>query len=174
MPPSPLDIQELVDHCIALVADDFIARQTPSLLACARIARSWVETAQSLLFRAPHVAKVDLWDPLRGSARALAKLNHILETSPHLLRHVRDIDTVDSENVVTLKTFIKFCDFPFTHVETVSIFVTHDLGSGYSEGIGQLFRLATLLLSHWILSSMTRPALSRSGNTAPHPSAIWS
>jgi hypothetical protein len=86
MPGLPLDCQVIILQCCAVhrticVDDDFIARRTLSLLACALVAHSWVETAQSLLFRAPQVAKVDIWDPLRGSARALAKLNHTLETS---------------------------------------------------------------------------------------------
>jgi hypothetical protein len=142
MPPSPLDIQELVNHCITLAADDMPACRTPTLLACALVARSWVETAQSLLFRAPHVARIDLWDPSRGSP--LAKLHRTLDTSPHLLRHVRDLNIfliVDS--VVKLPSFMKFCDLPFTHVETISIFIRRDLGKGYSRGIRKLFSLPT-------------------------------
>ncbi|KAJ7826926.1 hypothetical protein B0H13DRAFT_1917921 [Mycena leptocephala] len=142
MPPSPLDIQELVNHCITLAADDMPTRRTPTLLACALVARSWVETAQSHLFRAPHHTSIGLWDPWRDLP--LVKLHRTLDTSPHLLRHVRHLEislTVDS--VVKLATFMKFRDLSFTHVETISIFIRRDPAKGYSRGIRKLFSLLT-------------------------------
>ncbi|KAJ6624237.1 hypothetical protein B0H10DRAFT_1943422 [Mycena sp. CBHHK59/15] len=43
---SPLDIQEVVDHCI-----DFLHDSVPDLRACALVHRSWVDAAQFHLFR---------------------------------------------------------------------------------------------------------------------------
>ncbi|KAJ7864127.1 hypothetical protein B0H14DRAFT_2574566 [Mycena olivaceomarginata] len=46
--PLPLDIQELVDHCIS-----FLWESKPDLIVCALVARSWVNPAQCHLLRAP-------------------------------------------------------------------------------------------------------------------------
>ncbi|KAF7368333.1 hypothetical protein MVEN_00154700 [Mycena venus] len=89
MPANPLEIPELVERCICLLADDENMshwHRRLNLTSCALVARSWVDAAQSWLFRAPHEINVS-WD----ENEVLLRFHRALQNSPHLTRHVRDL-----------------------------------------------------------------------------------
>ncbi|KAJ6613993.1 hypothetical protein B0H10DRAFT_2436192 [Mycena sp. CBHHK59/15] len=147
MPPSPLDFQELVDHCITLLAegDISILHRTRALVSCALVARSWVDAAQAHLFRAPHRVTADLWDSW-DTRRPLLRLYRTLDTSPHLIRHVRDLNMSLTVDCITRNaTFFEFCHLPFLHLESASIFLRRRLGHEFSMALQQLFSLPTLV-----------------------------
>ncbi|KAJ6534116.1 hypothetical protein B0H19DRAFT_439627 [Mycena capillaripes] len=146
MPGSPFEIQELVDRII-----DILGCRTWTLLSCSLVARSWVNAAQSHLLQAPERTfsgtGYGLWDKNRLALR----FYNTLHTFPHLIRHVRDLRMeliVDSS--VTVETFGRICNLPFTHLRSVSIFVRKDLDT---KGLQQLFSLPNLVsinLDTWI------------------------
>ncbi|KAJ7662635.1 hypothetical protein DFH06DRAFT_356558 [Mycena polygramma] len=107
---NPFDIQELVDQFI-----DHLKSSHQDLTSCALTARSWTDRAQSHLFHAPHVTNPSLWD----TEASIMRFYDVLRTSPHLVCHVRhmEIDT----SAATIGSVAKICDFPFTHLERVSV-----------------------------------------------------
>ncbi|KAJ7876232.1 hypothetical protein B0H13DRAFT_1004725 [Mycena leptocephala] len=110
---SPFDIQELVDHCISLLAESH-----SNLKSCALVARSWVHAAQSHLFR-----RIPSLGPGPGfpAEEWWMRLHNALKTFPHLLRLVQEL-ILQPSNTDTEKTFFtRICTLPFTHLETVSI-----------------------------------------------------
>ncbi|KAJ7511209.1 hypothetical protein B0H11DRAFT_2269000 [Mycena galericulata] len=119
---------ELVEHCIGLLAENVHGRaRRLVLMSCALVARSWVNVAQSALLRAPHVTNYFLLDDDR-SQHPLVRLHETLHTFPHLTHHVRDLSLdliVDS--LITQTTLDNICTLPFTHLESVSLFVRKDL-----------------------------------------------
>ncbi|KAJ6542960.1 hypothetical protein B0H19DRAFT_312796 [Mycena capillaripes] len=72
---TPLDIQELLDHCIA-----YLSGSSSDLKVCALVARSWVRVAQSCLFRAPNF----IYNPFNPTA-SYRRLHDIFQNSPHLI-----------------------------------------------------------------------------------------
>ncbi|KAK7014018.1 hypothetical protein R3P38DRAFT_3004481 [Favolaschia claudopus] len=80
-PPSPLDVHELLDHTIG-----FLTPSAADLISCALVARSWVDPAQSHLFRVPHDRNFGY-----NIARSIAvSLCQTLSEQPPLARHVRE------------------------------------------------------------------------------------
>ncbi|KAJ7694741.1 hypothetical protein B0H14DRAFT_3043449 [Mycena olivaceomarginata] len=106
MERNPLEIQELLDHSIAR--------------ACALVARSWVDAAQSNLFRAPHITNPSL----ESSNRLWLLFHSALTDSPHLIRHVRELTLTAHWEQVTTMTVGKICNLPFTHLESASLCLT--------------------------------------------------
>ncbi|KAF7368591.1 hypothetical protein MVEN_00182900 [Mycena venus] len=117
MPRCPFDIQELVDQCISFLSDS-----ASDLLSCSLVARSWVNAAQSHLFRnIPPDRHL-----LAGRKVALLqwmKVNDTFRTSPHLLRHVRGL-TLDTLGTPSERDiFTNICLLSFAHLDDVSISV---------------------------------------------------
>ncbi|KAK7000600.1 hypothetical protein R3P38DRAFT_3369246 [Favolaschia claudopus] len=83
MSESPLDVPELLDQFIEYLGDS-----TSDLLACARVARPWTCAAQSRLFRAPHVSN----RAFPTDDNAISHFYYALNTSPHLLNLVEELD----------------------------------------------------------------------------------
>ncbi|KAK6966517.1 hypothetical protein R3P38DRAFT_2672861 [Favolaschia claudopus] len=136
MERNPLYIQELLDRCI-----DFLAESTPSLLACALVARSWVYTAQSRIFRAPHVTLLED-HPSREEDARLLDFQNTLIAFPHLVRHVHELCLSHSLHNTTVE---KLCNIPFSHLETLLLELTgHTDISWLKSSINPLYSLRTL------------------------------
>ncbi|KAJ7912733.1 hypothetical protein B0H13DRAFT_2006338 [Mycena leptocephala] len=129
---TPFTVQELVNRCV-----DFLGDSTPDLKACALVSRSWVYPAQAHVFREIWIAERDpsesthevLWD----------RLQETLETSPHLIRHIRRL-----EIVVNGQWLSKLCNFPFTHLEHVQTVLRGEFTLEAALAFRQLFSLPTL------------------------------
>ncbi|KAJ6453829.1 hypothetical protein C8R47DRAFT_1228912 [Mycena vitilis] len=134
--PHPLKIEELLDHCISYLHDC-----PRDLKACALVSRLWVSAAQGYLFHAP-----SLLNSASGVKSGInvfwTRLLSTLEASPHLIRHVRDLDIrVTAETTVALSTI---CGFPFTHVQSVRILYIGDLSVPAVAALQHLLGLPTL------------------------------
>ncbi|KAJ7089534.1 hypothetical protein C8R44DRAFT_892229 [Mycena epipterygia] len=97
--------QELVDHII-----DFLHDSPEDWPACALVSRAWVYTAQHHIFRCIYFTS-----PVEYENR-WARFLETSETSPHLIRHIRQLDV--NQFVPSMETFIAICDFPFTHLDS--------------------------------------------------------
>ncbi|KAK6981617.1 hypothetical protein R3P38DRAFT_3113814 [Favolaschia claudopus] len=124
--PSPLDIQELVDHCI-----DCLAGSPYDLLSCALVARAWVDGAQSHLLRRPHSTNRHVEHAWDGSR--IPEFYDTLVRYPHLARHVDDLWVVASRAE-------KLCHLNFTRLKCLSV-VSHD---PLPEAFRHLLSLPTL------------------------------
>ncbi|KAK7030141.1 hypothetical protein R3P38DRAFT_2933373 [Favolaschia claudopus] len=130
-PPSPLDVQELVDLCIDHLFDD-----PESLISCSLVAHSWVQSAQAKLFCAPHLTNYRV---ISSDCIAL-KLHRVLNTSPHLLRHVRSMLLV--ENRLHYTTDAKLSQLGFSRLDTLSLQIVNTINNEIH--IGSLMRYPNL------------------------------
>ncbi|KAJ7442020.1 hypothetical protein FB451DRAFT_1298111, partial [Mycena latifolia] len=101
-----LQIQELLDQCI-----EFLCDSRPDLKACALVSRSWTFAAQVHLFREVQIKSI-------SSPNLWPRLQEILRSSPHLIRHIRRLH-FNSEAVPLARVF-EICEIPFTHLHHVS------------------------------------------------------
>ncbi|KAK6980910.1 hypothetical protein R3P38DRAFT_3116707 [Favolaschia claudopus] len=107
---TPLDIPELLGNCLISLAD-----HPGTLLACSLVARSWVDTTQSLLFRAPHRTA----HTFSYSDDAVLCFCDALNCSYRLIRHVRELSIIESE--IQVSTLQMLCSIPFTRLEILSV-----------------------------------------------------
>ncbi|KAF8169447.1 hypothetical protein K438DRAFT_1855409 [Mycena galopus ATCC 62051] len=115
-------------------------------MACALVARSWVDPAQSHLFRAPHNTNYHISNSLDGLDRPLLQFCNTLETSPHLIRHVRDLSLTHSADCpLDYTNLMKICAIPFTHLESVCLFARRELTYPWTSRLCRLFSLPSLL-----------------------------
>ncbi|KAK7046369.1 hypothetical protein R3P38DRAFT_3257736 [Favolaschia claudopus] len=106
---NPLQIQELLDLCIGSLST------TTDLLSCALVARSWVDPAQSRLFRVPHETKGSF---SYADGVALQFCN-VLTDSPHLLHHVRELYIDEAE--LEPSVIDRLCNVPFPNLDTLTV-----------------------------------------------------
>ncbi|KAJ7463320.1 hypothetical protein FB451DRAFT_464683 [Mycena latifolia] len=104
---NTLQIQELLDQCI-----EFLRDSPSDLIACALVSRSWTFAAQLHLFREVQIKSI-------SSPNLWPRLQETLRSSPHLIRHIRRL-RFNSEAVSLTRVF-EICEFPFTHLQHVSI-----------------------------------------------------
>ncbi|KAK6996439.1 hypothetical protein R3P38DRAFT_3287626 [Favolaschia claudopus] len=136
MSSNPLRIQELLDLCIAFLSDS-----PADLRSCSLVARSWVNPAQSELFRIPNLTSV----PSR-SDRAARKFCNALSDSPHLGHHLRDL------SMGHWPTLIQNLDaVTFTHLHTLRFYIKNV--SVASDLYRPLLSLPTLRTLHLDTSS---------------------
>ncbi|KAJ7488327.1 hypothetical protein FB451DRAFT_1391270 [Mycena latifolia] len=109
---SPLDIQELLDHCIGFLHDSIL-----DLRACTLVSRSWVSPAQSRIFRKLSIG-AEYRDPVPNQ-HVWERLHNILESSPHLIGHIHDVDLYPRS--LSRETFAAVCNFPFTQLRSAYI-----------------------------------------------------
>ncbi|KAK7006334.1 hypothetical protein R3P38DRAFT_3214379 [Favolaschia claudopus] len=134
MSSNPLRIQELLDLCIT-----FLSESPADLLSCSLVARSWVNAAQSELFRTPHLISV-------RSDRAARKFCNALSKSPHLGHHVREL------SMGNWPALIQNLDpVTFTHLHTLRFYIGNV--SVASELYRPLLSLSTLRTLHLDTSS---------------------
>ncbi|KAJ7915875.1 hypothetical protein B0H13DRAFT_1999362 [Mycena leptocephala] len=112
--PSPLDVEELLEHCIAYLHDSY-----RDLKACTLVSRHWVNAAQYIVDTIP-----------RNTG-----------TSQHLIRHIRHLDIKHNDSMLCLP---KLCSFPFTHLESVLISYAGELSTPVITALQQLLTLPTL------------------------------
>ncbi|KAJ7495397.1 hypothetical protein FB451DRAFT_1387426 [Mycena latifolia] len=142
---SPFTVQELVERCVALVDDS-----TSDLIACALVSRVWVYPAQSQFFR-----EVSLLSRIPAkNDRAWSRLQTILNSSPHLIRHIRRLH-LDAD-LLSFETFSAICSFPFTHVDYMFIRQASDLSVQSALSMQQLCSLPSLRHVGMVLN-FTRP-----------------
>ncbi|KAK7042721.1 hypothetical protein R3P38DRAFT_324320 [Favolaschia claudopus] len=113
MSESPLDVPELLDQCIEYLGDS-----TPDLLSCAQVARAWIHAAQSRLFRAPHVSN----RAFPPNDNAISHFCYALNTSPHLLNLVEELDINLVHNAGLEANSIKMVSsLAFTRLEMIKV-----------------------------------------------------
>ncbi|KAK7060045.1 hypothetical protein R3P38DRAFT_2839076 [Favolaschia claudopus] len=143
--PTPLDIPELLENCLAPLAED-----PGTLLACSLVARSWVDTTQSLLFRAPHRTT----HTFSYSDDKVLSFCGALTRSPHLVRYVRELSIMEYEiQVFTVQTL---CSVSFTHLKKLL------LGANLTKSaelFHQLLALPSLQTLSLITGSRIAPCL---------------
>ncbi|KAK6977343.1 hypothetical protein R3P38DRAFT_3125424 [Favolaschia claudopus] len=110
---NPLEIQELLDICISLIADS-----TSDLLACSLVAHLWVNFAQAHLFRSPGFTHGDR-DKLPGSNQRVKQFHNALTASPHLVHHIRHLRL--TAGPLESKSLEKLFSIDFPHVETLAL-----------------------------------------------------
>ncbi|KAJ7465383.1 hypothetical protein B0H11DRAFT_2284821 [Mycena galericulata] len=103
---TPLDVQELLDHCIG-----FLAGSPADLCACALISRAWVHASQSHLF-----AAVSL--PGRHESRVL-RLLELWDASPHLVRHTTRLTI--TFNLIDTAHFLRISHVPFIRLSSIDV-----------------------------------------------------
>ncbi|KAJ7141661.1 hypothetical protein C8R43DRAFT_1016960 [Mycena crocata] len=126
---NPLLIPDLLNHCI-----DYLRDSPPDLAACALVSRSWVFEAQSHLLR-----EVRFIGGSQNQNR-WARLHDVLQTSPHLVRHIQRLEF--SVHSLLPETCVAICNLPFTRLEKV--LVAAPFLRNVICAIQQLFSLPTL------------------------------
>ncbi|KAK6980678.1 hypothetical protein R3P38DRAFT_466806 [Favolaschia claudopus] len=133
MSSNPFRIQELLDLCIT-----FVSESPRNLLSCSLVARSWVNAAQSELFRIANLS-------VRPD-RVAHKFCNALSGSPHLAHHVREL------RMGNLPALIQNLDhLPFTHLHTLRLYIKNV--SVAVEIYRPLLSLSTLQTLHLRTSS---------------------
>ncbi|KAJ7495388.1 hypothetical protein FB451DRAFT_365817 [Mycena latifolia] len=131
---SLFGVQELLDHCIGFLHD------SPSdLKACALVSRSWVYAAQAHIFQEVPITAQRITTP--SPDRLWGRCKDLLHSSPHLIRHIYRLQ-VQRHNM-SIERFVDVCNFPFTHLQVVSIF-TFMLSHPTAIALQQLLSLPTL------------------------------
>ncbi|KAJ7486769.1 hypothetical protein FB451DRAFT_1228006 [Mycena latifolia] len=129
---NPLGIQELLEQCIEPLWD------SPSdLKPCALVSRRWTSAAQVHISREVSITN---WLLLH----AWFRLQKILRTSPHLIRHIHRLRLHSRSQVLFLENASEICNFPFTHLHYVSIDHPTAMPLSVALAIQQLFSLPTL------------------------------
>ncbi|KAJ7175015.1 hypothetical protein C8R43DRAFT_975710 [Mycena crocata] len=145
----PLQIAELVDHCIQYLGDS-----PPTLCACALVSRAWVFAAQSQLFRKLTLEDAVLWLEIY--------IILIAPSSAHLLQHIRKLEVHAATLKLAPQTFADMCQFPFTHLHTITL-----------RGVN-FDRLSVLPLQHLLSAGTLRRLVIRSRVTDPVACAeVW-
>ncbi|KAK7027124.1 hypothetical protein R3P38DRAFT_2941724 [Favolaschia claudopus] len=144
---SPLEIQELLNICIGLLSGGC----TADLLACALVARPWVNAAQARLFRIP-IPLRPVTDFSYFSDSQASKFIYSLRSNPSLIRYVQELelDVGDSvKHTVHVQTFEDLCTVQFTHLKRFSleIYGSFDWHSTAVKGIVALPSLEYLSIS---------------------------
>ncbi|KAK7006391.1 hypothetical protein R3P38DRAFT_1707923 [Favolaschia claudopus] len=107
MSSNTLRIQELLALCITSVSDS-----PRTLLNCSLVARSWVNAAQSELFRIAYLSG--------RPDRVARKFYNALLCSPHLAHYVRELSIGDLPSLIQ-----NFVHIPFTHLHTLRLAIYH-------------------------------------------------
>ncbi|KAJ7096817.1 hypothetical protein C8R44DRAFT_812322 [Mycena epipterygia] len=132
MEPISQLAQELINHIITFLHDS-----PADWPAIALVCRSWVDPAQSHIFR-----RLPLYSPRRDeNQRRWARFHATSINSPRLIRHVRQLDVTSF--YVSAETFHAICNFPFTHLERVLVSYSNPTPL-HTLGMQQLLSLPTL------------------------------
>ncbi|KAK7014019.1 hypothetical protein R3P38DRAFT_3277702 [Favolaschia claudopus] len=150
-PHSPLDVHELLDHTIS-----FLTPSAANLISCALVARSWLDPAQSHLFRVPH----DRNSRYNISHSVATSLCRTLSENPPLARHVREFRLCLPAHVDTaLPELVREIQFP--NLQTLDIAYFRTDSTPFPESFAQLFTLKSLKQLKMYLSAPPSPSLMR-------------
>ncbi|KAJ6489789.1 hypothetical protein C8R45DRAFT_1213240 [Mycena sanguinolenta] len=139
---TPFAIQELVDLCIHFL---HVPQHESDLRACALVSRSWVYPAQSQIFRGITIAAGHVVLSFTQSGHPpppWSRLQQTLETSPHLIEHIRDLSIRIGARPI--EQLLSICNFPFTHLEHVDSHYGEDFTAQIALAYQQLFSLPTI------------------------------
>ncbi|KAK7007590.1 hypothetical protein R3P38DRAFT_3211967 [Favolaschia claudopus] len=110
---SPLDIPELLDYTMG-----FLEGSTSALLQCALVARSWVNPAQSRLFRVPHLTN----ERMSINTFILRSFHNTLRSSLRLLGLVEELAiTPDGQFHLNIAEINLVCGLAYTNLRTVKL-----------------------------------------------------
>ncbi|KAJ7105201.1 hypothetical protein C8R44DRAFT_806805 [Mycena epipterygia] len=123
--------QELVEHIITLLHNSPL-----DLLSCALVSRRWADPAQSHIFR-----RISFGGAQLDNERLWDRLREALTISPHLIRHIRQLDVYGLQ--LSMDTFTAICSFPFTHLDGIS-FLHIRLGQSCVIGLQRVLSLPSL------------------------------
>ncbi|KAJ6534607.1 hypothetical protein DFH09DRAFT_118976 [Mycena vulgaris] len=126
-PLNPLSIHELLDQCIFFLRD-----LPPALKACALVSRTWAGTAQPYLFRKVSLRGAEQW----------RRLEEILHTSPHLVRHIHRLYLRIGSLFINMISAV--CNFAFTNIRHLFIDALLVLSLPSAIAIQQLLSIPTL------------------------------
>ncbi|KAK7024689.1 hypothetical protein R3P38DRAFT_2950753, partial [Favolaschia claudopus] len=150
-PPSPLDVNELLDHTIS-----FLTPSAADLISCALVARSWVDPAQSHLFRVPHDRNFGY-----NIARSIAvSLFRTLSEKPPLARHVREFRLCLPLHVDTALLEL-LQGIQFTKLQTLDIVYFRMESIPFPEPFAQLFTMNSLKQLRMYFDVPPSPSLMR-------------
>ncbi|KAJ7141662.1 hypothetical protein C8R43DRAFT_1016963 [Mycena crocata] len=113
---SEVTLPLLVEACIYFLYSTSSGNSISDLLACSLVSRSWVYAAQSCLFTQVTLSRDEL-----KSVRMWTRLRETLIVSPHLIRHIRRLHVMIFTGSRLRPTLSEICNFPFTHLERVTI-----------------------------------------------------
>ncbi|KAJ6534292.1 hypothetical protein B0H19DRAFT_1185683 [Mycena capillaripes] len=136
---NPLYIPELVDECI-----HYIRHSLSDLIACSLVSRRWARATQPHLYTDVAIGKRESngWRFWANPGCRWSQLQRTLSTSPHLIRYIRRLD-IDADQL-SQDAFSAICNFPFTHLEHISVFSASLLSLQSAMAMQQLFSLPTL------------------------------
>ncbi|KAK6984932.1 hypothetical protein R3P38DRAFT_3102283 [Favolaschia claudopus] len=127
--PNPVDIQELLDHCI-----DYLAGSTQDLISCSLVARTWLNASHSSLFRAPQIT----------NGQKAQQFCNALSANPTLIPLVRELVVgprlPELNDPLTIGFNNNLTDIKFTHLHALSL----DVRSELPYEIRKLIALPTL------------------------------
>ncbi|KAJ7109598.1 hypothetical protein C8R43DRAFT_181400 [Mycena crocata] len=127
----PLHVPELIDICIG-----FIDPSSPDLQACSLVSHAWVYAAQARLFNEIYILSAEC-----GEASWM-RLKDILQTSPHLIPHIRRLEVCSHSLPIALLTAL--CNFPFTRLESACLYFEGPVSLEVSIAARHLLSLPTL------------------------------
>ncbi|KAK6969121.1 hypothetical protein R3P38DRAFT_3298763 [Favolaschia claudopus] len=131
---TPLNVPEVLDHCIS-----FVPIPSADLLACSLVAHSWVYAAQSRLFRAPHITNIRF----PYNQEIIRRFHSSLVSSRHLVGLVRELD-LGSTFMFDSATIAAFCKVSFTHLECLTLGMHGRVPKEQASPIPSLFSAASL------------------------------
>ncbi|KAJ7171496.1 hypothetical protein C8R46DRAFT_1263057 [Mycena filopes] len=136
MPPlHPLEIEEVAERCIS-----HLSPSPRDLKACALVSGRWIHAAQSQLFRAPRITSHS--NTVAQNSAAWASFEDTLGQSPHLIRHIRDLNIhLNAEDIETLSAI---CRFPFTNLASFHIYQIGTFSATHATALRRLVGLPSL------------------------------
>ncbi|KAK6969152.1 hypothetical protein R3P38DRAFT_2588661 [Favolaschia claudopus] len=126
----PLAIQELLDRCV-----DFLSGSPRDLVSASLVARSWVDIAQSNLYRAPHLSNYCFL----YTDKTVLQFCSTVTASPRLLSYVRRLTIVS--RFLSSPTIGKMSNLPFTRLDKLTLSLHH---SCFLDTLKPLLQLPTL------------------------------
>ncbi|KAK7028725.1 hypothetical protein R3P38DRAFT_2937928, partial [Favolaschia claudopus] len=129
-PLDPLEIPELLDHCIG-----FLAAISPrDLVSASLVAHSWLDIAQPYLYRAPHVLCNICYND-----DVLTKFCTTLTISPHLVHYVRSLTLLEGN--VSSAAMGRISNLGFRRLESLSLSIQN---SRFFQKVTPLLMLTSL------------------------------
>ncbi|KAK6978054.1 hypothetical protein R3P38DRAFT_3120572 [Favolaschia claudopus] len=131
--PRPLDVPELLEHCIHCLDGS-----TSTLISCSLVARSWVNPAQSVLFRDPSATN----DLFLVSNNVLHKFYRTLGLSPHLVRHIRTFTL--HPGFLSAASLETVASIEFTHLTRLILHISNPASTESNLPLQSLLRVPNL------------------------------
>ncbi|KAK7018219.1 hypothetical protein R3P38DRAFT_3558236 [Favolaschia claudopus] len=161
---NPLDVEKLLHLSL-----DFLELSPSDLCSCALVAHSWVQPAQSRLFRSPRTTNPYF---LLASSNVIS-LHETLLCEPRLIPLVRELDI--RYPYIAQHALDSICRLGFTHVTTLALKIRDDLSSSAAETLRTLSTLPTLrslsletIESEKLAFPLCMPLFDRCSSTIEH------